>query len=45
MSMLVSTVDFGPENNGAGGNGRRGLPPYLELGVPGRGLPLISERS
>lgn len=48
MSMLVScppTVDAGPANNGAGGNGRLGLPPYRVLGVPGRGLPLISARS
>jgi hypothetical protein len=30
---------------GAGGRGRRGLPPYLEDGVPGRGLPLISAGS
>lgn len=43
--MLVSIVDFGPVNNGAGGNGRRGLPPYLELGVPGLGLPFKSARS
>lgn len=44
--MLESTVlDFGPEKRGAGGSGLRGLPPYLELGVPGRGLPLISDRS
>jgi hypothetical protein len=48
MSILVScppVVDRGPVNNGAGGNGRLGLPPYLELGVPGRGLPLRSARS
>ena len=46
--MLVScppTVDAGPANNGAGGNGRLGLPPYRVLWVPGRGLPLISARS
>ena len=46
--MLVSCspiIDRGAVNNGAGGNGRRGLPPYLELGVPGRGLPLRSARS
>lgn len=35
----------GPENNGAGGSGRLGLPPYLEEGVPGLGTPLISEGS
>ena len=29
-----------PENNGAGGRGRFGLPLYFEEGVPGRGLPL-----
>ena len=33
---------FAPENSGAGGNGRRGLPPYLDDGVPGLGLPFIS---
>lgn len=44
--MLVSWVFVeGAANNGAGGNGRLGLPPYLVLGVPGRGLPLISARS
>src|SRR5580658_4966257 len=31
--------------SGAGGRGRRGLPPYWEDGVPGRGLPLISAGS
>lgn len=48
MSMLVSCVlveGAGAANNGAGGNGRLGLPPYLVLGVPGRGLPLRSARS
>ena len=35
----------GPENSGAGGKGLFGLPPYLEDGVPGRGLPLISAGS
>ena len=34
-----------PEKSGAGGRGRRGLPPYLDDGVPGRGLPLISAGS
>lgn len=44
--MLVSCAWLdGAANNGAGGNGRLGLPPYLVLGVPGRGLPLISARS
>lgn len=33
------------EKSGAGGSGRRGLPPYLEDGVPGRGLPSRSEGS
>lgn len=33
---------FGPEKSGAGGKGRLGLPPYLEEGVPGLGLPLMS---
>ena len=44
MSILVSWVPL-PENSGAGGSGRLGLPPYRELGVPGRGLPLMSARS
>ena len=35
----------GPENNGAGGNGRFGLLLYLDEGVPGRGLPLRSAGS
>jgi hypothetical protein len=45
--MLVScpVAAPGPENNGAGGKGRLGLPPYLELGVPGLGLPFRSARS
>jgi hypothetical protein len=30
---------------GAGGSGLRGLPPYLEDGVPGRGLPFMSAGS
>lgn len=38
-----------PANNGAGGNGRLGLPgrppPYRDEGVPGRGLPLMSAGS
>lgn len=33
------------ENRGAGGKGRRGLPPYLDEGVPGLGLPLRSDGS
>lgn len=36
---------LGPENRGAGGNGRLGLPPYREEGVPGLGLPLRSAGS
>ena len=35
----------GPENSGAGGSGRLGLPLYFEDGVPGLGLPLISADS
>ena len=35
----------GPEKRGAGGKGRRGLPPYLDEGVPGLGLPFISAGS
>lgn len=35
-------VVAGPENKGAGGNGLREFPPYLDEGVPGLGLPLIS---
>ena len=35
----------GPEKSGAGGNGRLGLPPYLEDGVPGLEPPLISDGS
>lgn len=34
-----------PENSGAGGSGRLGLPPYVDAGVPGLGLPLISAGS
>lgn len=48
ISILVSITldpDFDPAKRGAGGRGRRGLPPYFELGVPGRGLPLRSEGS
>ena len=35
----------GPENRGAGGNGRLGLPPYRLEGVPGLGVPLRSAGS
>ena len=35
----------GPANRGAGGSGRRGLPPYFDDGVPGLGLPLMSAGS
>lgn len=34
-----------PENSGAGGSGRRGLPPYRLEGVPGLGVPLRSAGS
>lgn len=44
MSMLESCT-LGAANNGAGGSGRLGLPPYRELGVPGLGLPFKSARS
>jgi hypothetical protein len=33
------------ENSGAGGRGRLGLPPYVDAGVPGLGLPLMSAGS
>jgi hypothetical protein len=36
---------LGPENRGAGGKGLLGLPPYLDEGVPGLGLPLRSAGS
>lgn len=48
MGIAVSAVLWGREplaKRGAGGSGRRGLPPYLEDGVPGRGLPLMSAGS
>lgn len=35
----------GPENSGAGGRGRLGLPPYLDEGVPGLGSPSRSTGS
>jgi hypothetical protein len=35
----------GPEKRGAGGKGLLGLPPYLDEGVPGLGLPLRSAGS
>lgn len=35
----------GPEKRGAGGNGLRGLPPYLDEGVPGLLPPFISAGS
>jgi hypothetical protein len=44
IEMVASSakIEFGflppaPANNGAGGRGRRGLPPYLDEGVPGLG--------
>lgn len=36
------SVVAGPEKRGAGGSGLRDVPPYLDEGVPGLGLPLIS---
>ena len=46
-SSVGSIVDRGAvaANSGAGGRGLRGLPPYRDDGVPGRGLPLISAGS
>lgn len=45
--VLLESLDTGrpAANRGAGGSGRFGLPPYLDDGVPGRGLPLISAGS
>jgi len=52
MDIVASSakMEFGflplaPENNGAGGSGRLGLPPYLDEGVPGRGCPSRSAGS
>lgn len=53
MSMVISeSREVGlapPEKSGAGGSGRLGLPgrppPYLDDGVPGRGLPFKSAGS
>jgi len=52
MEIVASSANIeflalapGPENRGAGGSGRRGLPPYRELGVPGLEAPLISDGS
>ena len=44
-SLDVRVPACGPENRGAGGNGRFGLVVYFEEGVPGRGMPLISTGS
>ena len=41
----VDPCDDGCWNSGAAGSGRRGLPPYVDAGVPGRGLPLRSAGS
>lgn len=41
-AMKEVREELAPANSGAGGSGRRGLPPYLDEGVPGLGLPLIS---
>jgi len=43
--LCVEARPWFDEKRGAGGSGRRGLPPYVEAGVPGRGLPLISAGS
>jgi len=49
ISESRETGRAAPENNGAGGSGRLGLPgrppPYLDDGVPGRGLPFKSAGS
>ena len=50
MVASSANVEFradapGPEKRGAGGKGLRGLPPYLEEGVPGLGLPFKSTGS
>ena len=45
MSTDGREAAWGPENSGAGGSGRFGLLPYRDEGVPGRGLPLRSDRS
>jgi hypothetical protein len=45
VKVEFRALAVGPENNGAGGSGLRGLPPYCEEGVPGRGLPLRSAGS
>jgi hypothetical protein len=42
MGIAVSETLFLAEKSGAGGRGLRGLPPYCEEGVPGRGLPFRS---
>lgn len=49
-SVAFESRDTGlpPANSGAGGSGRLGLPgrpPYLDDGVPGRGLPFKSAGS
>ena len=45
VSFVVALCAVPPANNGAGGSGRRGLPPYFDDGVPGRGLPFRSAGS
>lgn len=52
MGIVVSSVrsfefleDADGANRGLGGSGRLGLPPYFDEGVPGLGLPFISEGS
>jgi hypothetical protein len=44
-SVDILEPGAGTENRGAGGNGRLGLPPYRDEGVPGRGLPFRSAGS
>lgn len=44
-NVEVRALWVGPENNGAGGRGLLGLPPYLDEDVPGLGDPLISAGS
>ena len=45
MGIVVSDAAPLTEKSGAGGSGLRGLPPYNDDGVPGRGLPLMSAGS
>jgi hypothetical protein len=45
IGIAVSEAPPLAEKSGAGGSGLRGLPPYSDEGVPGRGLPLRSAGS